>query len=75
MKRLITLFLLAFSFAACTTQPDKIANSSNTTNTKEGEVNDQMVQKMCFQKLAGTTDQDTTSLRLIVEGEQVSGDF
>lgn len=75
MKRLIILFLAASSFAACTTQPDKISNISDTANTPGGEVDDQIVKTMCFQKLAGKANQDTTSLKLIIEGEQVSGDF
>jgi hypothetical protein len=30
---------------------------------------------MCFQKLAGTSNQDTTSLKLIIEGDNVNGNF
>ena len=75
MKRLIILFLAASSFAACTTQPDKIADSSDTASRPDEKVNDQIVKTMCFQKLAGTANQDTTSIKLIVKGDQVSGDF
>jgi hypothetical protein len=74
MKRLIILFLAASSFAACTTQPDKIADSSDTASRPDEEVNDQIVKTMCFQKLAGTANH-TTSIKLIVKGDQVSGDF
>lgn len=41
-------------------------NSSDPGSIKES---------ICFQKLSGTNNQDTAFIRLIVEGDKVSGDF
>ncbi len=78
MKRLIILFAAALSIVACTSTPDKTgSNMSDTTvvTNTAGPAEQPLNQTLCFQKLAGTANQDTTSLKLIVEGDKVTGDF
>ena len=78
MKRLMILFAAVLSIAACTSQPDKTSGIADTTvsvSTAVEENGEQVAQTMCFQKLAGTSNQDTTSLKLIVDGDKVTGDF
>lgn len=78
MKRLMILFAATLSMAACTSQPGKTTDLADTTiadNTAVDEGDEPVLQTMCFQKLAGTSNQDTTSLKLIVDGNKVSGDF
>ncbi|MEJ7693012.1 hypothetical protein [Daejeonella sp.] len=78
MKRLIILFAATLSFAACTSQPDRATAITDTTvavNTSVDDSHAAVGQKMCFQKLAGTSNQDTTSLKLVMAGDKVTGDF
>lgn len=74
MKRLLILFTATLSMAACT------SNSSNSSNEQTpvpgtNETVENVSQTICFQKLDGTANQDTSSIRLIIDGEQVSGKF
>src|SRR5688572_12230650 len=77
MKQLIILFAAVMSMAACTSTPDKTsgttdtAAAANTVNNGDDPIN----QTICFQKLAGTANEDTTSLKLIIDGDKVTGDF
>lgn len=79
MKRFIILFAASLSIAACTSTPDKTSSEvSDTTvaaNTAVEPADLPVNQTMCFQKLAGTANQDTTSLKLIIDGDKVTGDF
>ncbi|SKB91242.1 putative periplasmic lipoprotein [Daejeonella lutea] len=78
MKRLMILFAGTLSMAACTSQPEKTTESSDTTvnvNTDVKVTEEPMVETLCFQKLAGTANQDTTSLKLTLDGDNVTGDF
>ncbi|MES3017559.1 MAG: hypothetical protein V4721_07270 [Bacteroidota bacterium] len=81
MKRLIILFAATLSFAACSSQPEKATDISDTTVTTSTSGNSDetdnatVAQTMCFQKLAGTSNQDTTSLKLVMDGNIVTGDF
>ncbi len=78
MKRLMILFAATLNIAACTSQPDKSTDTADTTvavNTAVDENDEPVVQTLCFQKLTGTSNQDTTSLKLIVDRDKVTGDF
>ena len=78
MKRFNFLFAAVLGFAACTSTTDKSADSADTSddvNLQNEGVSGNSVTTLCFQKLAGTANQDTTSLKLNIEGEKVTGDF
>lgn len=78
MKRLMILFAATISFAACTSQPDKSTDVADTTVAASTSVHDNetaVSQTLCFQKLAGTSNQDTTSLKLFMDGNKVTGNF
>jgi hypothetical protein len=78
MKRLMILFAATLGIAACTSTPDKTTGVADTTvsvNTAVEKESEPLIQTICFQKLAGTTNQDTASLRLIIDGNKVTGDF
>ena len=78
MKRLIILFAAALSIAACTSTPDKTSGMADTTvavNTAVEDKGESPAQTLCFQKLDGTANQDTTSLTLVIDGNKVTGDL
>ncbi|WP_276348029.1 hypothetical protein [Daejeonella sp. JGW-45] len=79
MKRLMIVFAAMVSIAACTSTPDKTSSKVSDTavaaNTAVEPADLPVNQTMCFQKLAGTANQDTTSLKLIIDGDKVTGDF
>lgn len=74
MKRLIIFSAAILSFAACTSQPENTVEVNTTRNNQGGDEAPD-VETICFQKLAGTANQDTTSISLIIEGDKVNGDF
>ena len=74
MKRFVIFSAAILSFAACTSQPGKNEEGS-TTGKIRGGGQAPAVETICFQKLAGTANQDTTSLSLIIDGDKVSGDL
>ncbi len=73
------MFTAVLSIISCTTQPDNTTEFSDTTvtaSTEVGENGSQPVsQTLCFQKLAGTANQDTTKVQLNMNRDQVTGDF
>ncbi len=72
------ILFAAVSFAACTSQPEKSTNTEDSTvavNTDVADTENQGSQMICFRKLSGTSNQDTTSLTLLMEGNKVTGDF
>ena len=73
MKKLFILFLVSLGIAACTTKP-KTGNTGQTYSTGSDSV-ESISQNVCFQKLSGTTNQDTAFIQFIIEGEHVSGNF
>jgi hypothetical protein len=78
MKRLMILFAATLSMAACTSKPDKSgAETSDTTvaATTDVATTEPVSQTVCFQKLDGTANQDTTRLKLNIDGSNVSGEF
>lgn len=78
MKRLMILLAATLSIAACTSKPDKSKDLTDSTTAVSipGESStESATQTLCFQKLAGTANQDTTNLNLLINGDQVSGDF
>lgn len=78
MKRLMILLAATLSIASCTSKPNKSEDltDSKTAVSMSGESSTESEsQTLCFQKLAGTANQDTTSLKLVFNGDQVSGDF
>ena len=78
MKRILILFTASICLAACTTTPESNADNSQDSAIETVTGNDsprQSMQALCFQKLTGTSNQDTTSLKLMIDGEEVSGDF
>lgn len=78
IKRLNTFFAVLLGFTACTSTIDKSADSTDTSDTKilnHTGASDPVAKTLCFQKLSGTANQDTTSLRLFLEGVQVTGDL
>ncbi len=78
MKRFLILFTISVGLAACTTAPENTPGDSKDSMMEDASGNvssETTMQTICFQKLAGTSNQDTTSLKLIIDGEEVSGDF
>ena len=78
MKRFLILFTLSAGLAACTTAPENTPGNTRDSMIEDAAGNvsaDPTKQTICFQKLAGTSNQDTTSLKLIIDGEEVSGDL
>lgn len=78
MKRLLILFTVSVGLAACTTAPENTPGDSSDSmmeNVSGNVSSETAMQTICFQKLAGTSNQDTTSLKLIIDGEEVRGDF
>lgn len=74
MKRIVIFSAAILSLAACTSQPEKTAEGDNIVSS-QGRDNAPAGDTICFQKLSGTANQDTTSLSLFIEGDKVSGDF
>lgn len=78
MKRLIILFAATLSITACTSTIDKYGDptdTSDTVNLPNTGASDSVRKTLCFQKLSGTANQDTTSLKLFFNGAKVTGDF
>ncbi|MEJ7780084.1 MAG: hypothetical protein WKF68_10885 [Daejeonella sp.] len=78
MKRLLILFAISVGLGACTTTPENNTGGSSdslTENAADDDPSEPSMQTLCFQKLGGTSNQDTTSLSLTINGEEVSGDF
>lgn len=74
MKRLLVLFLSTLSIAACTSTS---TNNSNEDTAASGlnDLTEASSSTVCFQKLDGNANQDTSFIQLVIEGEQVSGEF
>ena len=75
MKRLLILLTVFVGLAACTTAPEDTAGNSMLENASGDVSLETAIKTVCFQKLSGTSNQDTTSLKLIIDGEEISGDF
>ncbi len=78
MKRLLILFAASVCLASCTATPGNQTEESSdslTENSGNAGSTEPSMQTLCFQKLGGKSNQDTTSLSLIINGEEVSGDF
>lgn len=73
MKRIFILFTAAFSIIACTANLSDEGKKADTVLTSGTSGNSQ--ETLCFQKLSGTSNQDTARIKLIVEADQVRGDF
>lgn len=73
MKNIFILFAAAFSIAACTNTANKSSEKSPVPGTNETVEN--VSQTICFQKLEGKSNQDTSYIRLNIDGEKVSGEF
>lgn len=73
MKKLFILLVASLGIAACNTKT-KTENTGQTSAAGSDAVKT-MSQTICFQKLSGTTNQDTASIQFIIDGEQVSGNF
>lgn len=71
MKALIILSAASISFTACTSTPDKTIRNTDSLSVSPVTVPD----TLCFRKLDGAANQDTTSLQMIIDGKQVSGFF
>ncbi len=78
MKRLNILFAATLSITACTSTIEKSGDTTNTPDTvnlPNTGASDSVRKTLCFQRLSGTANQDTTSLKLFLEGAKVTGDF
>lgn len=67
MKRLILSLLTFVAIGACT----QVNNGTATVIPEQAETAD----TLCFVRLSGLQSQDTTSLKLIIDGEKVGGQF
>ncbi len=68
MKLFSILLCILFWTAAC--------NNNTVRNSPADSVSSEpAVQTLCFQRLAGTGNQDTSSIRLVIDGNEVTGDF
>lgn len=70
-------FAATLSIAACTSTPDKTTDIADTTAADSISVDNEnaAAQTLCFQKLDGTSDQDTTLIKLVLDGDKVTGDL
>lgn len=78
MKRIILLFAASLSIEACTSTPDKTTSEVDSTvvlNDGVATMEEPVSQTVCFQKLDGTANQDTASIKLVIEGNNVTGDY
>ena len=78
MKRSVILLAATLSIAACTSKPDKFKDLTDSKTAVPIPVESStgpVSQRLCFQKLAGKANQDTTNLSLLINGDLVSGDF
>ncbi len=71
MRVLIISFFAAMAFVGCTNSADETGRDSDSLTTNPEAVPD----TLCFSRLSGTAGQDTTSLKLIIDGDRVIGDF
>ncbi|HXI00616.1 MAG TPA: hypothetical protein VNI52_10120 [Sphingobacteriaceae bacterium] len=72
--KLLTLTAFAiFLLTGCTSNVNKNVSEDTTSM----DTNTALISPvpLCFQRLDGTANQDTTTLRLVMEGNKVSGDF
>ncbi len=69
MKSICILLAVLMTLAACT--------GKNKGGKQTPELNDsgKAVRILCFEKLGGTANQDTSSVRLHLAGDKVSGEF
>ena len=72
MENLLIIFLSVMILSSCATKVNKA--SSEDSNALNPEASTGTVQ-LCFQKLEGTANQDTTYLKLVMNGSSVSGEF
>jgi hypothetical protein len=71
MKTLFAIILVSGIISACNSNS---TNDISSDNTAEDSVITEQVQ-MCFERTEGDAHQDTTTLNLIIEGDNVTGDF
>ena len=67
MKRLIIPLIAFLVISACNQENKGTANLRNEQP--------EMIDTLCFVRLDGLQNQDTTSLRLVINGENVTGQF
>lgn len=78
MKRLFILFAVALSATACTSKPDKTGSETTDSLVEQTPATtpvESSTQTMCFLKTTGTANQDSTKLKLVINGDLVTGDF
>lgn len=73
MKRIFIIFTAVFSITACTANLSNEGKKADTVLSSGTSGNSQ--ETLCFQKLSGTSNQDTARIKLTFEADQVSGDF
>ncbi|HEY0668760.1 MAG TPA: hypothetical protein VGD22_11315 [Sphingobacteriaceae bacterium] len=72
MKNLLIIFFSMMILSSCTTNVNKARSEDSTVLNAEAATD---TAQLCFQKLEGTANQDTTYLKLIMNGSSVSGEF
>ncbi|HEY0055155.1 MAG TPA: hypothetical protein VGB63_07355 [Pedobacter sp.] len=66
--KLLTLFLLAILISSCNNDSGKVQDQDTTINLVEIKATE-----LCFQRLEGTTNQDTTTINLRIAADEVNG--
>lgn len=69
---LISISALIF-FAGC--KSNNTQNATLSDSISSDSLLQQKTYEICFQRLEGSSNQDTSTLHLIIDNEQVSGDF
>lgn len=72
IKLLCTAFLSGLLLASCTNSPTR-NNAATTDSVNSAQQSASQTDTMCFRRLAGTKNQDTTYVNLIMSGDDVSG--
>lgn len=72
MKNLLIIFFSMMILSSCTTNVNKARSEDSTVLNPEAANG---TAQLCFQKLEGTANQDTTYLKLIINGSSVSGEL
>jgi hypothetical protein len=76
MKISLLISFVSLMFAACSGNVNnKVSDDSTAKDTNDDTTAVTSPVQLCFQRLEGTSNQDTTTLKLLIKGNDVTGDF
>lgn len=70
MKSFLIIIMVSAIFASCTGNQIARVETSETSADLENKLTN-----YCFQRVEGTTKQDTSTIQLLINGEEVTGNF